>query len=226
MATKVYEEHKIRLIDGEELTVSPLKIKYLHELMETFTLVHKAEGDFEAIAIMSECVRIAMKQYCPRLSVSIEDVEDNLDLPTIYKVLDYAAGIKINMDKQEEVVEQAKESGTTWADLDLLKLESELFLIGAWKNYEELELSVSMPELLSTISTKRELDHMEKKFLAAMQGVDIDKDKEDDAWEAMKKRVFAKKGTDPNDIVNLTGKRAADAGFGIGHGLEYEQVIA
>jgi hypothetical protein len=167
-----------------------------------------------------------MKQYCPRLSLSIEDVEDNLDLPTIYKVLDYAAGIKINMDKQEEVVEQAKESATTWADLDLLKLESELFLIGAWKNYEELELSVSMPELLSTISTKRELDHMEKKFLAAMQGVDIDKDKEDDAWEAMKKRVFAKKGTDPNDIVNLTGKRAADAGFGIGHGLEYEQVIA
>jgi hypothetical protein len=225
MATKIYEEHTVYLINGTGLKISPLKIKYLHEVMETFSLVDKAENDFEAIAVMAECVRVSMKQYMPDLSISVDCIEDNFDLPTIYKILDYAAGIKLNTEAQEDVKEQAKESGSTWSDLDLVKLETELFLLGSWKNYDDLEKSISMPELLSTISTKRDLDHMEKKFLAAMQGVDLDKGKdEEDAWEAMKNRVFNKKGTNPNDIVNLSGKEAVQAGFGIGHGLEYEEV--
>jgi hypothetical protein len=98
-------------------------------------------------------------------------------------------------------------------------------LLGAWKNYEDLELSISMPELLQIISMRRELDHMEKKFLAAIQGVDIDKDKGDDKWEEMKNRVLYK-GKGSNDITNLSGKRAKDAGFGIGNGLDYEEITA
>lgn len=193
--------------------------------METFNSVKKAKNDLEAIAIMSECTRIAMKQFCPEISNSIEEIEDAFDLPTIYKVLDYAAGIKINENNEEPVKEQATESGDTWDSLDLLKLESEAFLLGAWKNYEDLELSISMPELLQIISMRRELDHMEKKFLAAIQGVDIDKDKGEDKWEEMKNRILYK-GKGSNDITNLTGKRAQEAGFGIGNGLAYEEVIA
>jgi hypothetical protein len=223
MATRVYEENPIYLIDGTKIYISPLKIKYLHELMETFSSVHKAQDDFEAIAIMVECTRIAMKQFYPKISKSIDQVEDNIDLPTIYKVLDCAAGIKINEEKEETVKNQAEESGATWADLDLVKLETEVFLLGAWKNYEHLETSMSMPELLQTISMKRELDHMEKKFLAAMQGVDLDKGKEDDKWEEMKNRILYK-GKDRNDITSLTGSRAVNAGFGIGQGLDYEVI--
>lgn len=225
MATKVYEEHPITLVDGTILLISPLKIKYLHQVMETFTSVKKAKNDLEAIAIMSECTRIVMKQFCPQLSNSIEELEDAIDLPTIYKVLDYAAGIKINANDEEPVKDQAEESGNTWDSLDLLKLESEVFLLGAWKNYDDLELSISMPELLQIISMRRELDHMEKKFLAAIQGVDIDKDKGEDKWEEMKNRILYK-GKGSNDITNLTGKRAQEAGFGIGNGLSYEEVIA
>jgi hypothetical protein len=223
MATKIYEEHPIYLIDGTKIYISPLKIKYLHELMETFSSVHKAQDDFEAIAIMVECTRIAMKQFYPKISNSIDQVEDSIDLPTIYKILYYAAGIKINEEKEETVKNQAEESGATWADLDLVKLETEVFLLGAWKNYEHLETSMSMPELLQTISMKRELDHMEKKFLAAMQGVDLDKGKEDDKWEEMKNRILYK-GKDQNDITSLTGSRAVNAGFGIGQGLDYEVI--
>jgi hypothetical protein len=225
MATKVYEEHQVTLVDGTIILVSPLKIKYLHQVMETFNSVKKAKNDLEAIAVMTECTRISMQQYCPSLSISIDAVEDAVDLPTIYKILDYGAGIKIDDKNEEPVKEQATESGDTWDSLDLLKLESEAFLLGAWKNYEDLEVSISMPELLQIISMRRELDHMEKKFLAAIQGVDIDKDKGEDKWEEMKKRILYK-GKDSNDITNLTGKRAQEAGFGIGNGLSYEEVIA
>jgi hypothetical protein len=223
MATKVYEEYPVTLFDGTEIFVSPLKIKYLDQLMEAFNAVHKADDDFEAIAIMVECTRIAMKQFYPEISQTVEQIEDNFDLPTIYKILDYAAGIKINEANSEPVKDQAEESGQTWADLDLVKLETEVFLLGAWKNYEELETSMCMPELLQTISMKRELDHIEKKFLAAMQGVDLDKGKEDDKWQEMKNRILYK-GKSEDDITTLTGQRANNAGFGIGLGLDYETI--
>jgi hypothetical protein len=84
---------------------------------------------------------------------------------------------------------------------------------------------MSMPEMLSTISSKRELDFEEKKFLASIQGIDLDggKEKEPDPWEAMKARVFSGGQTsNPNDIIAYQGVSAAKAGFGIGMGLDYE----
>jgi hypothetical protein len=110
----------------------------------------------------------------------------------------------------------------------LAELESELFLLGIWKDYEELEISLSMPELVATLSAKRDLDYQEKKFLAAIQGVDLDKDsgpKEQNKWEEMKARVFSGGRTsDPNDITSLQGLNAQKAGFGIGMGLEYQNL--
>lgn len=227
MATSIYKENKIRLIDGRELKVSPLKIKYLREFMDCFDLSTKAKDDDEIIAILVECCRIAMQQFMPELSVSSDEIENNLDLPTVYELVEYASGIKIKGDAEESVKDQAQtsESGTTWNDLDLAKLEAELFLIGSWRNYDELESTISMTEMLETLSAKRDLDYQEKKFLAAIQGVDIDKDKGEDAWEAMKKRVF-NKGKDSNDITLLKGRAAQQAGFGIGMGLDFEEVTA
>jgi hypothetical protein len=164
-----------------------------------------------------------MKQYYPEIS---NLVEDHLDLPTIYKVIDIAAGIKINKKSEEPVKEQAKTSGSTWDDLDLAKLEAEVFILGIWKDYKELEESLSMPELMVTLSSKRELDYEEKKFLAAIQGVDLDgatnPDKGQKEWEDMKARVFSKGATsDSNDVLSLQGQNARKVGFGIGMGLDY-----
>jgi hypothetical protein len=112
--------------------------------------------------------------------------------------------------------------------MDLVALESELFLLGIWKDYDELESSLSMPELTTTLNAKRESDYREKKFLAAMQGVDLDKQigkVEKNAWEKLKAKVFSKGKTDnPNDIVSLRGAAAKKAGFGIGMGLGYEDL--
>jgi hypothetical protein len=226
MATKVYEENVIELIDGTEITVGPSKIKYLRGILDSFNKIDKDSTEDEAIEMMVESVRIAMQEFYPSISGSVELIEDNLDIKTVYKVLEYCAGIKINIDQEETVENQAKSQsdGSNWQDLDLVKLESEAFLIGAWKNFDDLENSISMPELISLLEVKRELDYGDKKFAAAMQGVDLDKDKNDNAWEDMKKRVLYK-GKDANDITNLRGAKAQKAGFGIGHGLGYEEVV-
>jgi len=225
MPTKIYESSYIKMMDGYEIYATPLKIKYLREFLEMFEFIHEAENDEETIEILSKCAAITMKQYRPEV---IDELEDYVDLPTIYKIIEFAAGIKINQKSEEPVKKQAEDSGSSWDSLDLVKLESELFLLGIWKNYEELETSISMPELLTTLNSKRELDYQEKKFLAAMEGVDLDEQSgktDSNAWEEMKARVYSKgKTSDPKDIVALQGQNAANAGFGIGMGLSYEKI--
>lgn len=231
MPTNIYEIDEIFSIDNKRVELSPLKLKYMKKFMKAFEGIHNAMTDDEAIDTMSECVRICMEQFAPEYSGSLEDVQDNFDLQDIYKIMDVAAGIKINGDSDSSVLEQAQQEdeGSTWDSLDLAKLETEVFLVGIWKNYEDLETSLCMQELLAILSSRRELDYEEKKFLAAIQGIDLDaetgQDRGQKEWEDLKARVASGgKATDSNDILALQGTAARQAGFGIGMGLDYEVV--
>jgi hypothetical protein len=229
MATTIYKSEPVYLFDGTELEIIPLKIKYLREFMQAFENIKDTKNDDESIQVLVECVRICMKQYYPSISGSVDDIEDNVDMPTIYKILDISAGIRINEVSENPVKDQAVDSGSNWDDLDLAKLESEVFLLGIWKDYQELELSLSMPELMATLEVSRELDYSEKKFLAAIQGVDLDKGSDQSRgqqeWEDMKARVFSGgKTNDSNDVLSLQGPKAKQLGFGIGMGLDYEDL--
>ena len=229
MATNIYNTQIIELFDGTELEIIPLKIKYLREFMTAFDDIKGSKDDDAAIAVLVECTRICMKQYYPEISNTVDQIEDNVDMPTVYKILDVAAGIKINRTSEEPVKEQAEKSGETWETLDLAKLESEVFILGIWKDYQELEKSMSMPELLATLEISRELDYSEKKFMAAIQGVDLEAQAQPDRgqqeWENMKARVFSRGQTnDANDVLSLQGPKAKSLGFGIGNGLDYEDL--
>jgi hypothetical protein len=227
MAKRVYETKTINLLDGTEIILSPLKIKYLHEFMERFEDIKDVKDDDEAISVLLDCVRISMKQFLPSISTRVEDVEDVVNLPKMYDILEVSAGIKMGKKDDESVKNAAVEEGQSWKELDLVTLESEIFLTGKWKDFDDLESSLSMPELTALLESKRELDYQEKKFFAAMEGVDLDKQsgKGQKEWEDMKARVFSKGATgDSNDVLALQGANAKKAGFGIGFGLEYENL--
>lgn len=227
MATKIYDSANIYTIDGKEIYITPLKIKYLREFLEAFEDVKNASGDEDAVSKIVNCVRISMKQYDATIHTN-EDVEDSFDMPTIYKILDISAGIKMNQssDSEEPVSAKAKDGGSSWDTLDLAALESEAFLLGIWKDFEDLETSLSMPELTSILEAKRENDYADKKFMAAIQGIDLDKQAgKSDAWEEMKARVFSGgQAANSGDIVSMQGINAQKAGFGIGMGLDYEKM--
>lgn len=71
-------------------------------------------------------------------------------------------------------------------------METKVFVAcGSWKNYEELEDEMSIPELVATLNSIVDKDFEDKKFLAAMQGVDLGGEKED-ALEAARKKRAAK----------------------------------
>ena len=233
MPTEVYKTAYIKTIDGLEVEIIPLKIKYLKQLMIAFDKVQESQSETQTIEILTECCRIAMKQYHPDFSTEISQIEDNFDLNSVYDILKYSAGIDIKKNSDsDDVVSQAKkeDNDASWNSLDLAKLESEVFLLGIWKNFDELESSISIEELMQVLSITRELDYEEKKFLAALQGVDLDANSEtpdgkvrgQQEWENMKARVFSGGATnDSNDVLALQGQNAKKAGFGIGMGLEY-----
>lgn len=217
----------ISLVDGTIIPITPLKIIYLRDFMDKFAKIQDAVGETESVERLIDCALVAMRQYYPSIK-TIEDLEDSVDLPTIYKIVDVAAGISTKSKDSEQSNSKEDSSGASWENLDLAKLESEAFLLGIWKDYLDLEQSLSMPELIATLESKRELDYQEKKFFAAIQGVDLDKQTgkpEANAWEAMKARVFSGGKTgDPNDITAYQGVNAQKAGFGIGMGLSYERI--
>jgi hypothetical protein len=230
MATKIYNSENIFLIDNTEVYLTPLKIKYLRQIMDIFNFsVKTSESQDEIVDALIDCVAVAMKQYYPKISNS-EDVEDSITMPTVYKILEVGAGIKLSKDAKEDdgkdVRAEDLEAGADWETFDLAKLESEAFLLGIWKDYEELESSLSMPELIETIKAKRESEYEERKFFAAIQGIDIEKESgKGNAWEEMKARVFSKgQASNANDIVAYQGANAQKAGFGIGLGLDYERI--
>jgi hypothetical protein len=225
MATKIYETDTVELVDGTELFLTPLKIKYLRQFMEKFENVKDSATDMEAIENLVECALVAMKQYHPEVK-TVEDLEDVVNMPGIYKIINAAAGISINVEDEEKPIKKQATERNTWDKFDLAKLEAELFLLGIWKDYDELESSLSLPELTATLESKRELDYSEKKFTAALQGVDLDKQSgKEDPWEAMKARVFSGgASSDPDDILSLQGYNAQKAGFGIGMGIDYERI--
>jgi hypothetical protein len=107
---------------------------------------------------------------------------------------------------------------------------AEVFLLGHWKDYDELESTLSMPELLLTLEASRKVKWRDYKFHAAIQGVTLP----DDTPDGKKVKTFADlqreasiraNGGDPetNDVLNLTGGFAEQEGFGIGieGGLNY-----
>lgn len=230
MPNKVYESATVSLIDGTELFLTPLKIKYLREFMEHFEMLGDSSDEDETLDILLSCTAIAMKQYFPKIQTK-DQAEDLVDIKTMYKILEIAAGIKMNPDgesEEEKAQSDPLDKSPKWSEMDIVALESEVFLLGIWKDYEELETSLSMPELTTTLNAKRDSEYKEKKFLAAMQGVDLDKQTGKDqgnAWERMKAKVFSGgKASSSNDITALQGYNAQKAGFGIGMGLGYEDL--
>ena len=102
MATTTYETQKLTLMDGTEISVRPLKISLLRPFMAKFEGVAAvADNNEKSMTLLVECVQIAMKQYKPELAEDIEKLEELLDLPTVYKIVEAASGTTLAADSND-----------------------------------------------------------------------------------------------------------------------------
>jgi hypothetical protein len=97
MATTTYTPQVLTLIDGTTIEVRPLKISLLKPFMKKFEGVSLvAEDNEKSMNLLLDCVAIAMKQYSPELAADPSKLEELLDLPTVYKIVEAASGSVLN----------------------------------------------------------------------------------------------------------------------------------
>lgn len=73
-----------------------------------------------------------------------------------------------------------------------------------WKNFDDLEESLSLPELKLLLDTSRERKENEMRFAASLQGVDLDAGRKDEKREEIERRAQARiAGTDEKGIEAL-----------------------
>lgn len=98
-----------------------------------------------------------------------------------------------------------------------------MFLLGHWRNYDELESNLSMPELIQTLKSMSKKESENRKFTASLKGINLEDDEEKEnssSFDEVRKRALGI-NADDSDILSLQGQLAQEAGFGIGAGLGY-----
>lgn len=96
MTTTTYEAQTVALMDGTEIELKPLSVSLLRKFMKTFDKIAKvADDNDKSMTVLMECVQIALEQYNPELAKDAAALEKNIDLPTVYKIVDVASGIKL-----------------------------------------------------------------------------------------------------------------------------------
>jgi hypothetical protein len=97
MTTTINQQEVLTLVDGTEISVRPLKISLLKPFMKKFENVAKvAEDNEKSLGLLMECVQIAMQQYKPELAGDLKALEELLDLPTVYRIIEAASGANLD----------------------------------------------------------------------------------------------------------------------------------
>jgi hypothetical protein len=96
VAVTTHEPKKIKLIDGTEIEIKPLKISLLKPFTKKFQeLAAVADDNDKSMDILIDCVMIAFQQFAPDYAEDRKKVEDNIDLPTVYQIIEVASGIQL-----------------------------------------------------------------------------------------------------------------------------------
>lgn len=64
--------------------------------------------------------------------------------------------------------------------------------MGRWRNFEELEENLALSELYQILDSMRTQRHEDRKFAAALKGVNLDEAQADTSFEDVKRRAEAK----------------------------------
>jgi hypothetical protein len=119
LATTVYDILDLELQDGTEVKVRPLDLKRLRKVMKVINDMNDAalvaadpkaeakdgeeDDEYDNLEFLIRATKICLEKQVPDLVKDDERFEEALDLPTIWKILETAAGISMgNPNLQRE----------------------------------------------------------------------------------------------------------------------------
>lgn len=82
-------------------------------------------------------------------------------------------------------------------------LVTKALLIGPWKNVEEVEEALSLPEIIALLKEDAEQEFSRRKFMAALKGITLDDPAEDKAatFEEVKRRAAVKRAAQRSGLT-------------------------
>ena len=109
MATTVYDILDLELQDGTEVQVRPLDLKRLRKVMKVIEDMNKvvkedgeeksdgpiSDNDEDNLSFLIEATKVCLEKQLPDLVKDDDAFEEALDIPTIWKILEVAAGISL-----------------------------------------------------------------------------------------------------------------------------------
>jgi hypothetical protein len=77
--------------------------------------------------------------------------------------------------------------------------------LGLWKNIQELEMEISLPELEALLTAARDREYRKNKFAAALKGINLDEGNESvqDRFDKIKVRAEAKLSGKSEDALEF-----------------------
>lgn len=96
MATSVYTTEEVELQDGTTLLLKPNVIKRQKRFMNKMESLESPETQIEAYDQILDLAEICLEGINPELAADREKMEDVLDEPTIYKIIEVCGGIKLD----------------------------------------------------------------------------------------------------------------------------------
>jgi hypothetical protein len=94
LATTVYDTEEIVLQNGTKVTLKPLTIKQLRKFMLVVNKLSETGTEEESLTTLIEACAIALEKQLPE--VTLDELEDILDVPTINRILEVCGGIKMD----------------------------------------------------------------------------------------------------------------------------------
>ena len=113
LATTAYDTIELELQDGTEVVVRPLDLKRLRKVMVVIDEMNEVsdEGkkkgelvsDKEAdnLVFLIRAAKVCLEKQLPELVADNDKFEEAMDLPTLWKVLEVAAGISMGNPNQQ-----------------------------------------------------------------------------------------------------------------------------
>jgi hypothetical protein len=110
LATTVYDVLEITLQNDQDVTVRPLDLKRLRKVMAVMDEMNKAavasvekkdddsplaENDTDNLDFLIRAAAICLEKQLPDLVKDTDALEEALDLPTLWKILEVAAGVSM-----------------------------------------------------------------------------------------------------------------------------------
>ncbi len=111
MAKTVYDTLELELQDGTLVTIRPLSIKLLRQFMKIMAEMKVDGTEDENLDVLVRACGIALQKQAPKIANNFELLEDALDIPTMWKIVEIAGGVK--MSDPNLLMEAGGQVGTT-----------------------------------------------------------------------------------------------------------------